>query len=338
MRRFSLPLGLTLACLLAPLSSAPAIADPALHIAGSIAGPDGRWDYASWDAAHARVLVGHGSDVLVIDPSSGTTRAMGQIAGAHAALAIPGTDTLLVTSGKDASVRILDETSGAELARIAVDADPDSAVVAPDGHSAYVMGGDSGVVTVIDLASRTLARRIALKAGLEAPVLVSANLLAVNNEELSEVDLVDLAKAAPAGVIALPGCKGPSGMAYAPEQQLSLSVCRNGVAALVDMATQRLVQLVPIGEGPDTAIWDGAHSRFLVPCGRSGTLAIISIDHGKATAETPVATETSARTAAYDPVSGQVFLPAARFQTGTTEKHPPMVPGSFHVLVLSPAR
>jgi len=334
MRRFSLPLGLTLACLLA----APAVADPSLHISGSIAGPDGRWDYASWDAAHARVLVGHGSDVLVIDPVGGTTRAIGQIVGAHAALAIPGTDTLLVTSGKDASVRILNETSGAELARIAVDSDPDSAVIAPDGHTAYVMGGDSGVVTVIDLASRTVARRIALKAGLEAPVLASANLLAVNNEELSEVDLVDLAQGKSAGMIALPGCKGPSGMAYAPEAQLSLSVCRNGVAALVDMATQRLVQLLPIGEGPDTAIWDGAHGRFLVPCGRSGTLAIIRIDHGKATAETPIATETSARTAAYDPVSGQVFLPAARFHTGSADKHPPMVPGSFHLLVLSPAR
>ena len=334
MRRFSLPLGLTLACLLA----APAVADPSLHISGSIAGPDGRWDYASWDAAHARVLVGHGGDVLVIDPAGGTTRAIGQVAGAHAALAIPGTDTLLVTSGRDASVRILNETSGAELALITMDSDPDSAVVAPDGHTAYVMGGDSGVVTVIDLASRTVARRIALKPGLEAPVLVSANLLAVNNEELSEVDLVDLAQGKPAGMIALPGCKGPSGMAYAPEFQLSLSVCHNGVAALVDMATQRLVQLVPIGEGPDTAIWDGAHGRFLVPCGRSGTLAIIGIDNGKATAETPITTETSARTAAYDPVSGQVFLPAARFHTGSADKHPPMVAGSFHLLVLSPAR
>ena len=332
MRRFNLGLGFVLAALLA----APAAAEPVLHVAGSIAGPDGRWDYASWDAAHARVLVGHGADVLVIDPAAGKTRAVGHIAGAHAALAIPGTDTLLVTSGKDASVRILDEASGDELARIAVDSDPDSAVIAPDGRTAYVMGGDSGVVSVIDLATRTVARRIALKPGLEAPVLVNADLLAVNNEDLGEIDLVDLAQGKPAGVIALPGCKGPSGMTYAPEHHLSLSVCRNGVAALVDVVGRRMVQLLPIGEGPDTAIWDAAHSRFLVPCGRSGTLAIISIDQGKASAQPPVITETSARTAAFDPVSGRVFLPAARFQTGSAEKHPAMVPGSFHLLVLAP--
>jgi len=132
---------------------------PAFQPVAKIALPDGRWDYASFDADHHRVLVAHGQDVLLIDPAGGgAVRAIGMIAGAHQALAIPNTDTLLVTSGHDASVRILDATSGAELARIIVPADPDGAILSPDGRTAYVMGGDSGVVSIIDLAARSPAR------------------------------------------------------------------------------------------------------------------------------------------------------------------------------------
>ena len=187
------------------------------------------------------------------------------------------------------------------------------------------------------MAARKVTATIALKPGLEAPVLAGPNLLAVNNAESGEIDLIDLAAGKPAGVIAMPGCQHPTGLDYAPDQHLALSACGNGVAALVDLAQRRLVTLLPIGEGPDTVIWQAARQRFLVPCGRSGTLSIISLNGQRARVETPVATEMSARTAALDPISGEVFLPAARFQTGTTEHRPPIVPGSVHLLVLAPS-
>ena len=169
-----------------------------------------------------------------------------------------------------------------------------------------------------------------------------ATLLAVNNEQLSEIDLADLATAKAAGAIALPGCTGPTGLALAsnhgaPDLHLALSACANGVAALVDLSARTLVALVPIGQGPDTAIWQGAQHRFLVPCGRSGTLSIIVLEGRTPRVLPPVTTEVSARTAALDPVSGWLYLPAARFVPGVAGGRPAIVPGSFHLLMLAPA-
>lgn len=323
-------------------SATPTIASaqpaaPSFQRAAPIAAPDGRWDYASWDAAHQRLLVAHGQDVLVIDPSGNApVRAIGTIAGAHAVLAIPGGNTVLVTSGHDDSVRILDETTGAELAKIAVAADPDAAVLSADGRSAYVMGAKAGAISIIDLVRRAETGRIALKPALEFAVLAGPTLLAVNNEELNEIELADLTTGKSAGTIALPGCTGPTGLAYAPEAGLALSSCANGQAALVDIAARRMIRLVPIGMGPDAAIWQAVRNRFLVPCGRSGTVAIITVNGRLAQAQSAVATEMSARTAALDPASGRLYLPAARFQPATTGQRPAMVPGSFHVVVLNP--
>ena len=331
------------------IAGAAAMADPApaFHPAGSITAPDARWDFASWDGPHARLLVAHGQDVLVIDPANtgpagSGVRAIGKLVGAHGVQAIPGTETLLVSSGHDDSVRVLNEVTGEELARIAVAADPDAVVLSADGRTAYVMGADSGMVSIIDLAKRAETGRIALKPGLEVPVLASPTLLAVNNEQLSEIDLADLATAKAAGAIALPGCTGPTGLALAsnhgaPDLHLALSACANGVAALVDLSARTLVALVPIGQGPDTAIWQGAQHRFLVPCGRSGTLSIIVLEGRTPRVLPPVTTEVSARTAALDPVSGWLYLPAARFVPGVAGGRPAIVPGSFHLLMLAPA-
>ena len=328
-------LGIALALVADVAAAAPA--GPSFHASASIPAPDGRWDFASWDAAHQRVLVAHGQDVLVVDPAgSGSVRAIGSLAGAHGVLAIPNRTTLLVSSGHDDSVRILDETSGAELARIPVAADPDAMILSADGHTAYVMGADSGVISILDLVRKVETGRITLKPGLEVPVLVSASLLAVNNEPKGEIELADLATGQAAGVIAMPGCKEPTGLAYAPEQGLALSACANGVAALVDMKAKRMLHLLPIGMGPDTAIWQAARHRFLIPCGRSGMLSIVSLEGRAASVEPSVTTEPSARTAALDPVSGNVYLPAVRFGAASGGGRPPLVPGSFHVLVLAP--
>lgn len=311
-------------------------AGPAFTRLPDIAGPDGHWDFASWDAAHGRVIVAHGKDVLLVDPDSGSVRPIGEIAGAHAALAIPGGDRVLVSSGHDNTVRIIDTVSGTQVASIPVAGDPDATVLSPDGHTAYVMGADSGAISVVDLDRLTETKRIAAKPGLEVPVLFGDHMLAVNDEGLGEIEIVDLSAGKMIGTIAMPGCKDPTGLAYAPQFGLALSACGNGKAALVDLQRRKVVRLLPIGLGPDTAIWDEARHRFLVPCGKSGSLAVITLGHRGASVVSTVATEASARTAAFDPASGRMYLPAARFQPTQPGKRPEIVAGSFHLVALSP--
>lgn len=311
---------------------------PGFVASSSIPAPDGRWDFASWDAEHARLLVAHGNDVLVIDPSGAEPpRAIGALEGAHGVVAIAGTGQVVVTSGRDNTVRVLDFASGAEVARIPVAENPDAVVLSASGRMAFVMAAKAGAISLVDLVNHTEVGRIALNKGLEVPVLVTPGLLAVNNEDASEIEFANLLTRKADGRIVLTGCEAPTGLAYAPALGLALSTCANGKAALVDLRARRLVGLVPIGLGPDTAIWDARHARFLVPCGKSGTLSVIRMVGRKPVVEQSVVTETSARTAALDPASGRLYLPAAQFSPATEPgKRPSMVAGSFHIVVMAP--
>jgi DNA-binding beta-propeller fold protein YncE len=323
----------------APLAmAAPAPAPAAFRQQPPIPAPDDLWDFASWDAQHQRLLVAHGKDVLVIDPASGTSHAIGQIAYAHAVLPLPGKDVILVTSKFDDSVRLLDGTSGAQLAHIPVARDPDATVLSADGHKAYVMAAKAGQVSVVDLDRQAETGRITLKPGLEVAVLVTPTLLAANNEEENDIELADLATGKAAGTLPLPGCTGPTGLALADGTGLALSACANGKAALVDLVHRKLLRLLPIGMGPDTVIWDGAHRRFLVPCGESGRLSIIALDQAGAHVLPGLATGPNARTAALDPASGRVYLPSARLNPTVKGQPKSVAPGSFRILVLIPAR
>ena len=325
----------------AVLAASTALATPATPAyvkVGSIPAPDDRWDFASWDSAHHLLLVAHGKDVLVIDPAHpGSIRAVGALQGAHGVVAIPDSSNLLVTSGKDNTVRVIDEVSGNEIASIPVAANPDAVILSASGHHAYVMAAKGGAISIVDLVQNAEVGRIALKEGLEVPVLITPGLIAVNNEDANEIELANLLTKKAAGAIKLTGCEGPTGLAYDPATGLALSACANGKAALTDLRARRVVALLPIGEGPDTAIWDANRKRFLVPCGKSGTLSVIRMVGRTPVVEKAVLTEVSARTAVLDPATRRVYLPAARFGLPAPgAKRGVMEAGSFHVLVMAP--
>jgi hypothetical protein len=64
---------------------------------------------------------------------------------------------------------------------------------------------------------------------------------------------------------------------------------------------------------------------------------VIRLVGRRATVEPVAETEASARTAALDPATGRVYLPAARFAPPVPpEKRGAMVPGSFHIVVMAP--
>lgn len=337
MRRSALLSALALIASPSAAQATPAEPAPAYHVEASIPLPDGRWDLVSLDAAHHRVLIARGDSVTVVDTVTRTARSIGAIDRGHTALAVPGTNTVAVTSGKDNTLRLLDGDSGQESARIAVGNNPDAAIWDPASHRVVVMNAKGGTVSVVDPAAMRVDKTVTVKPALELAVMLRPQLLAINDEDANEIELVDLARGVALAPIPLKGCGGPTGLAYAPEAHLLLSACANGQAALVDASARKLIRLLPIGAGPDTALYDAARRRFLVPCGKSGTLSIFELGRrGAVVALAPVTTEVGARTGALDPASGRIYLPTARFLPAEPGKRPDMVPGSAHLLVLAP--
>lgn len=319
---------------LAPASAA----SPSYAVTGSIRGPDGGWDYASVDPATRRLYVAHGPAVTAVDLNSGkVTPALAPANRPHAVLPIPGSGLLLETDGGSGTARVLDASTGAEKARIKVGENPDAAIWDPRRHSVIVMNAKSGTVMVVDPVGAKITATVALAAGLEFAALDNAGKLYVNNEDRDQIAVVDLDRSSLLGWIDLKGCKGPTGMAFAPTANRIVSACGNGVAAVVNPLTRRLVDTIPIGTGADAVIADPSRKRLFVPSGGSGALTVLAETPGKIAMVETVATEASARTGAVDPVDGKLYLPAARMA-------PPAVPGarcrpapgSFHLIVVSP--
>jgi len=310
---------------------------PRYHVAESITVPDGSWDYAQVDAKAHRLYIARSGSVTIVDLVSGTASSIGAIQRGHAVLPLPG-GRLLVTSGNDATVRILDTADGHELANIPVGKKPDAAIYdAATGH-AYVMNAADGSVSVIDVVAMRVISTIQLKPGLEYAALGNDGRLYVNNEDANEVEVVNLRHGTAAEPIALPGCEEPSGLGYDARHNRLISACANGKAAVVDVAHRKLIGLVDIGKGPDAVIMDPARRLAFIPCGRDGLLDILSLDApGGVKRVGRIQTEVGARTGAIDQATGAVYLPAARFSPPPHPgERPAAVPGSAHVIVVRP--
>lgn len=326
--------------LLALGASAVSAAAPVTHyvVNRQIAGPDGGWDYTSVDPATRRVYVAHNTVVTEIDIAhDGAVRSFGDIAKAHTVVPVSGQPLLLVTSGHDDSVRLLDTTDGHEVAKIAVGTDPDAAFYDPTSGEAVVMNAKGGTVSVIDVAGRKVVRTITLKPGLEFGVLGDNGILFVNNEDLSEIETADLRTGKTGPAIAMPGCEGPTGLGFDARTDRLISACANGKAAVIDAGALRLRALLDIGKGPDSVIMDTARRFAFIPCGQAGLIEIVSLDApGGPTVVGSVKTEIGARTGTLDPSNGTLYLPTARFTPAAAAgAKPVMIPGSFHVLVLN---
>ena len=317
---------------------AVAAAPAPTYVAGrQIAGPDGGWDYTKVDSDTRKLYVAHGDVVTEIDLANGdAVRSFGAIAKAHAVVPLPG-GMLLVTSAHDNSVRLFDTRTGQETAKIAVGNDPDAAFYDPATRRAVVMNAKGGTISVIDIATRKIVRTIMLKPGLEYGVLAGGGTVFVNNEDANEIEIANLTTGKVGPAIALPGCQGPTGLAFDEKTNQLISACANGKAAVVDAKARRLVKLLDIGAGPDAAIVDAKRRLAFIPCGKDGVLDVIALDApGGARIAATVKTEQGARTGALDPSDGSLYLPTARFAPSAAGGKPTALPGSFHILAVSP--
>ncbi|PMU93282.1 YncE family protein, partial [Pseudomonas sp. GP01-A4] len=87
-------------------------------------------DYARTDDDGTHLYVARGTSVTVVDLATGKVSSIGNVQRGHAAVPLPG-GALLVTSGTDGTVRVLDPATGTESATIAVGKKPDAAILDP---------------------------------------------------------------------------------------------------------------------------------------------------------------------------------------------------------------
>ena len=318
--------------------TAAAAPDAQLKIVRRIAGPDGGWDYASFDPAHRRVYVAHGDRIIAIDAATGTMNPhFADADHAHAVLPLDEGRELLTTNSGDKSARIFDAQSGKLLASIPTGDDADGAAYDPASHKVFVMDGDAGEITVIDPVQRKATDTLKLDGKLEFPAADGKGRLYVNVEDKAEIAVLDTHTDKVVAHYHLPDCTRPTGLAITKEGLL-ISSCGSGVADVIAASDGKPVASIKIGPGPDAVIYDRGRDLAYIPSGGDGTLAVLRIAGPRSVKLVgQVPTQRGARTGALDPASQHIYLPTAQFTPPPAPgKRPGFVPGSFEVLELGP--
>ncbi len=103
----------------------------------------------------------------------------------------------------------------------------------------------------------------------------------------------------------LPGCEGPSALGIDGESGVLVVACANRTALGIRASDATLIapHLV-IDRKPDAVIFDTARKSFYIPCGRDGTLAVITESKDGA-----FAVQASIATAVEAPTPGALTTP-----------------------------
>jgi YVTN family beta-propeller protein len=319
-------------------SAATAQAAPAYSLTERIKGPDGGFDYASFDPVHRRVYVSRTGGVLALDVDSGVVTAhLTDAQKTHESLPLDGGNRLLITDSGSNTAHLVDALTGKPLAEIPTGTKPDGAFFDPATGLAGVMNGDSGDVTLIDPAAQKAVGSIAIGGGLEFAVADGAGRAFVNIEDQNQIAVLDTKARTVVGHYALNGCEGPTGLAYIPDAGVLISACANKVAKVIRASDGKDLASLAIGAGPDAVIYDAARHLAFIPCGRDGVLEVIAVrgPDDIAVVQT-VQTQVGAKTGALDGQTGKLYLPTARFSVPAAGGRRVAEPGSFEILVVAP--
>jgi YVTN family beta-propeller protein len=298
-----------------------------------IAGPDGGYDYLSIDSARQRLFVGREFGVMAVDlATKKVTEKLLAADDVAAVLIIPGTDLMLATA-YDANTAILfNRTTGAVQARIATGKSPDAAFHEPSSGLVFVMNADSNDTTVIDLKAAKAVATIPMGGKPEAATADGRGFVFINIEDTAEVAVVDVASRKVIRRLKLAGCVEPTGIAYDAATGTLISACHNNVVKLTDARTGADRGSVKVGKDADGAIFDAKSRLAYIPCD-DGTLTIFQLDaQAMVRVVEVVTTQPGARTAAFDPQTGRIYLAANKSTADDKE-----VPGTFNILVVAPA-
>lgn len=334
-----LPCGVLLLVLAAPPAGAQSY-----HVARTIKlGGDGGWDYVALDTAGHRLFIARQNRVMVVDPESG--RLLAEIPGldrAHGIAFAYQAGHGFATSGRDSAVTMFDLKTLKVLGHTTVAPDDDAILFDLASQHVFTFNGDAHSASVLDPASGARVGTIDLGTGPEFGVSAGDGSLYVNLEDAGAVAQLDAAALRVTRRWSLAPCESPSGLAIDRAHHRLFSVCRNKVMAISDATAGKLITTLPIGGGVDAAAFDPGTGLAFASNG-DGTLTVVHEDGPDAfhvVANVP--TRQGARTMALDERSHRVYLVTAEFgptpapAAGQPRPRPPIVPGTFALMVLEP--
>ena len=331
---------------MALISSSPVFAQntgSSYHVARRIAaGGEGGWDYLVADAQNRRLYVTRGSHVMVFDMDRDSL--IGDIPntpGVHGVALARNLSRGFTSNGRDSSLTVFDlKTLQVEKVVRITGRNPDAIAFDPATNRVFALNGASHDASVVDANTLEQVGSIDLGGKPETGQPDGKGMLYVNIEDKSEVVAVDTKTMQVKARYPLAPCEEPTGMARDAARGRLIVGCGNKLMAVMDERTGKIITTIPVGEGVDASGFDPATQLAFTSNGE-GTLSVIRENaDGTFTSVATIPTQRGARTMTLDEKTHRIYLSTASFGPApapTADRprpRPPMIPGSFTVLVV----
>jgi YVTN family beta-propeller protein len=305
-------------------------------------GGEGGWDYIAVDPQTDLLYITRGDHVQVVNRETGTQVA--DITGLHGThgVVFAKDGNGYISDGRGNQVVVFDRKTFKVIRTIPAGTNPDGILYEPVTRTVWAFNGRSHNVTVIDTKDDQVVGTLDLPGKPEFPVADGKGNIYDNIEDKSEiVDIDARSRKLLARWPVAPG-ESPSGLAIDRANGILFSVCDNQKMTIVSTKTGKVIATPTIGDGPDAARFSRDDGYAFSSNGESGTLTVVQ-EGGLRTHFTVVQnlpTEKGARTMTLSPDGSKVYLVTAKFgprPAGAQDQphsRPPMIPGSFAVIVV----
>jgi YVTN family beta-propeller protein len=296
----------------------------------------GGWDYILADPLSDHLYVTHGTQVNVLNKNTGDSIGVipGTI-GVHGVALVHSLNKGFTSNGRINNVFVFDLNTLQILDSIKTGENPDAIFYDDYSKKVITCNGRSKNISIIDPATNKVVATIDVKGKPETAVSDGEGKIFINNEDMSEIEVIDinamkLTNSWPIG----PG-ESPSGLSIDRKTKRLFAGCDNKLLIVIDATNGKIVSTVPIGDGCDGTAFNASTNTAFSSNGE-GTLTIIkevSKDNFQVTNNLP--TKRGARTISVDASTNTVYLPTADFGAPTgTGTRPPVIPGTFKVIVV----
>jgi YVTN family beta-propeller protein len=293
----------------------------------------GGWDYI---VLHdGKIYVSHATQVNILNEETGdSVGVIPYTPGVHGIAFDNDLKRGYTSNGRSNNVTVFDAVSNVPLAKITTGENPDAILFEPYTKTIITCNGRSQDLSIIDPQTNKVIHAISVGGKPETAVSDASGNLFVNLEDKNQIVKVDLKKFSVTNRWSLSPAEGPTGLAYDPISKRLFAGCEK-VLVILNASNGKVVRQLPIGAGCDGVVFDATQKRIFTSNGE-GTISVIkenSADDYTLLGNYP--TKKGARTITMDEKKGRLFLPTADFDTRQQHNgRPPMVPGTFQVLVI----